>query len=83
MTDHPEVREALRGWIAGHNGSVSPESIADGTAIVEQHLLTSVQILDLIVFLEGLRGESVLMAELKPGVFRDIDTIVSTFFSSR
>lgn len=88
--DEREVRRVLRGWIlsaaaAGTEGAcrADPAGLTDTTPIIDDRYLTSLQITDLILFLEDLRGVEVDIEDLTPGTFRDIDTIYRTFFAGR
>ena len=77
----PEIRDALRTWIATKNGKVTPEAIADDTPILEQRLLSSLHVPELILYVEQLSGKPISVGQLKPGVFRSIDAIAANFFS--
>jgi hypothetical protein len=78
----PEIKHALRTWIANKNGKVGPDAIADDTPILEQRILTSLHVPELILYVEQLSGNRVAVSQLKPGVFRSIDAIVSNFFGA-
>jgi acyl carrier protein len=80
MKNETEVRAALRAWIVEKNGRIRPEELADDTPLVAQRLITSVQIMDLILFLERLSDQPIRPETLKPGVFQDINTLVASFF---
>jgi len=47
--------------------------------IVKGGLFKSVQIMDLILFVEEISGKEVDVEGLKPGAFKDIDTIIKNF----
>ena len=55
--------------------------LSDATPLIEEGILSSVQVPDLILFIEDLRGRPVDIAELKPGSFRSVEAIVAAFFS--
>lgn len=76
------VRHALRDWILAAAPDRDAAGLTDVTPLVEERYLTSLQITDLILFIEDLRGEEVDIEELTPGTFRDIDTICANFFSA-
>ena len=76
MTD---ARTALRHWVAACNDGLAPDDIADDTPLVEARYLTSLQVAELLLFLEELSGRPLDIATLRPGVFRDIRTICATF----
>ena len=75
-----DVRDALRAWVAERNPGVDPARIADDTPLIEARYLTSLQIGELLVFIEELRRAPVDPGSLKPGVFRSLDAICATFF---
>lgn len=79
MSRSDDARESLRAWIAERNGRIGAGEIANDTPLIEQRILKSLDTLDLIVFLERLRGAPIEIEDLKIGVFRDIETIVRNF----
>jgi len=78
--DQAEIRAQLRDWVVRTNGKVSAVDIRDDTPILERRIVKSLDIMDLILFLEELRGRPIEVEKLKPGVFRDIDAIWTNFF---
>lgn len=74
-----DARLALRRWVLERNPGLDADAVSDRTPLIEQRYLTSLQVADLLLFLERLRGEPVDVTSLRPGVFRDIDTICMTF----
>ncbi|MBW3575224.1 MAG: hypothetical protein KY450_10200 [Actinobacteria bacterium] len=74
-----EVRHALRDWVRRRSAVEVPETFDDHTPLITNRYLTSLQVADLLLYVEELRGESLDPASLRPGVFRDIDTIYTTF----
>lgn len=81
MVTEPELKAALRGWLAERNPEVAADTIQDNTPLIERRLLTSIQVMDLALFLEDLRGEPLDMTRLKKGAFASIDAIWTTFFA--
>jgi len=80
VKSEPEVRTHLARWVAERSRSVQAEEISGNTPILERRLITSVQVMDLILEIEQLSGRSIDVSRLKPGVFKDIDTIYRNFF---
>ena len=76
-----EVRHALRAWVRSHADVEVPATFDDHTPLIPTRYLTSLQIADLLLYVEELRGESLDVASLRPGVFRDIDTVYATFLA--
>ena len=74
-------KEALRRWVLERNPQLEDSELSNDTPLIERRYLTSLQVADLLVFLEELRGEPVDPTRLKPGVFRSIDTIHQAFLT--
>jgi acyl carrier protein len=74
-----ELREALREWIVRTSGRIGREALRDDTPILEQRILTSLHVLELVLFLEQVTGLPIDVQRLRPGVFRDVDTICRSF----
>lgn len=82
MTRETEIRDSLRAWIVKTNGKIQPDQLDDQTPIIEQRIITSLQVMDLILFLEKLSNRSIEVDTLKVGVFRNINAIYDAFFAS-
>ena len=82
MTHEIEIRDALRAWIVKTNGKIQHDQLDDETPIIEQRIITSLQVMDLILFLEKLSNRSIEVDTLKVGVFRNINSIYDAFFVS-
>ena len=80
MKAEAEIRQALRGWVIKTSGKIKPEELTDETPIIEQRVISSLQIMDLILFLEQQTGQPIDVTQLKPGVFRNISVIYRNFF---
>ena len=82
MKTEREIREALREWIVRKSGGkVQAHELTDQTPLIEQRIITSIQAMDLILFIERLRERPVDVERLKPGVFRTVDAIYASFFA--
>ncbi len=76
-----DVRARLRAWVAqASSGKVMLADLRDDTPILEQRLITSVQVPELLLLIEELSGQPLDPGRLKPGVFRDVDAICRNFF---
>jgi acyl carrier protein len=82
MKTETEIRQSLREWIVKTSGKIRPEEINDDTPIIERRIISSLQLTDLILMLERLSDNPIDVEMLKPGVFRDINTIYRNFFQS-
>lgn len=76
-----EQREALRGWVREHSPASVGDDFSDTTPLIASGHLTSLQVTDLLLFVEELRQAPLDPASLRPGVFRDVDTIYATFLA--
>jgi hypothetical protein len=75
-----ELRQALQQWVRAHAGAPA-DAVQDRTPLISSGLITSLQVLELVLFIEELRGAPVGATMLRPAAFRDIDAICATFFS--
>ena len=58
------------------------DQIEDHTELLRERVITSFQVIDLILYLEHQRGRPIERSELEPGCFRDIATIAQTFLDA-
>ncbi len=79
MSTAEEFKQTLREWVAKTSGKVSAEELDDDTPIIEQRIITSLQTMDLILYLEELTGNAIDVEKLKVGVFRTINAIYENF----
>lgn len=75
-----EIKSELRGWIARKNGKVAVDDLTDTTPIVERRVLSSLHVAELLVYIARLRARPVDIESLRPGAFRDVETIYRVFF---
>lgn len=77
-TEHELRRRRLREWVI-RGGRIRGEDLRDDTPLLERRVITSPQVMDLILLIEELTGRPVDIERLKPGLFRDIDAICRNF----
>lgn len=77
-----EVRDQLRGWILRRSQSKAKAELKDDTPILESGLLSSLDVVELILFIESLKGEEVNVDDIEPEVLTNIDTIYEGFFGA-
>ena len=80
--DESEIRAALRAWILEHAKSASGVELTDSTPILETGLLSSLDVVEFVLFIEELRGEEVDTDDIEPEVFTSVDTLWAGFFAS-
>jgi hypothetical protein len=66
--------------VAARTGRIQADELRDDTPLVSRGLLSSLHVLELILFIEQLSERAVDAGRLRPGAFRDIDSICRTFF---
>lgn len=71
----------IRQWILEKNPAVDAAAFADDTPLLERKILTSIQIMDLILFLEHLQGRPVDIDQVQPENFHSLNTIHTAFFA--
>ena len=76
------LRDQLRDWVRA-NGKVKDKPLADDTPLVASGILSSLQIMELIFWIERAADISVDVEQIRPGAFRSIDTICETFFPGK
>jgi|RhiMetdeSRZDD1v2_1073273.scaffolds.fasta_scaffold1835589_2 acyl carrier protein len=72
-------KERLRAWILEHGKRVDPAELTDDTPLLEKRILTSLQLADLLLFLEELRDAPVEIESLTGASFRDLGSMVKAF----
>jgi acyl carrier protein len=77
-----EVRIKLRNWIVKHTKTpAKANAFTDDTKILEEGILSSLDIVEFVLFIESLRGEDVDTDDIEPEVFTSINTLYSAFFT--
>jgi acyl carrier protein len=76
-----QIRAKLREWIAKHSKSPAKASFNDQTHILEEGILSSLDIVEFVLYIESLRGEDIDTDDIEPQVFTSIDTIFAAFFA--
>ena len=77
--DNSKARQALRDWIFSKGKSVDEAAFTDQTLIIEEGLITSVDVLELFLLIEELGEIEIDATELEPDMLESIDMICQTF----
>ena len=72
----PTRKERLRAWILEHGKRIDAADLHDDTPLLERRILTSLQLADLLLFLEELRDAPVDLERLSGASFRDLGSLV-------
>lgn len=83
MRFEQEIREALRSWVLDKAKNLDGSVLTDKTPLFEQRYLRSLHLPELLLFIERLSGEPIEVDDLRPGDFRDIDTLVLRFCTAQ
>lgn len=78
--NEPNIRAELRRWIVTRSGLEKSRLLDDETRILEQGILSSLDVVELVLFIESLRGAEVDTESIDPDVFRSINTLYQAFF---
>ena len=76
------TREKLREFVLDSTESAIAD-LTDQTHLFENGILKSIQVMDLILFVEEISGQEIDVEGLKPGAFKNIDTIMKNFCENR
>jgi acyl carrier protein len=76
-----EIRAKLRDWIVKHSKATGKASFSDETKILEEGILSSLDIVEFVLFIESLRGEDIDTDDIEPQVFTSINTLYTAFFT--
>lgn len=80
--EESDVRSKLRGWIIKHAKTPPGAGFNDQTQLLEDGILSSLDIVEFVLFIESLRGEDVDVEDIEPEVFTSIDTLHAAFFAA-
>lgn len=71
--------ERVRSCLAAVKPGLDIGTVADDTPLIEERIITSFDVLDLLLHLEHASGCAIERSQLQPGSFRDIATIARVF----
>jgi acyl carrier protein len=74
-----DLRLALRAWLLERSPSLVRAEFRDTTPLIERGILSSLQVVELLLWIEQVTGQPVDMAALVPGSFRDVNSICERF----
>ncbi|MEC7522788.1 MAG: hypothetical protein VYE22_23060 [Myxococcota bacterium] len=81
--DEQNIRRQLRDWVLEHAKAPPPGGeLTDATPLLETGLISSLDIVELVLFLEELREEEIDPDEIEPEVFTSVDTLWGAFFAN-
>lgn len=75
-----EIRARLKSWVLEHAKSAASADFSDDTPILEKGLLSSLDIVEFVLYIEHLRDEELDADDIDPDVFTSIDSLYQAFF---
>jgi acyl carrier protein len=79
----PETaRAAVRSCLAAIKPQLDLAALADDTPLLDNRVISSFDLLELILHLEQARGAPITRDHLRPGSFRDVNTIARAFLEA-
>jgi len=77
-----EIRDRLRCWIREHAAGKLEREVTDDLPLLESGVLSSLDVTELILFCEQIRGGEIDVALIEPGLLKNIDTLYAGIFGS-
>lgn len=77
-----EVRQQLRRWITKHAKNPPGADFSDETRILDQGILSSLDIVEFVLYIESLRGDEVDTDAIEPDAFTSINALYDAFFAT-
>jgi acyl carrier protein len=78
-----EIIGQLRDWILERAGADSDRLTDNEMPILDEGLLSSLDIVEFILFIESLREEEVDIENIEPEVFTNLRTLYDAFFADK
>lgn len=78
--EEAQVKAKLRNWIVKRAKTSPGPDFSDQTLILEERILSSLDVAEFVLYIESLLGEEVDVESLQPEVFASVDTIHKAFF---
>ncbi len=74
--------EQVRACLAAVKPELDAAAIDTSTPLLEERVITSFDVLELLLHLEHVSGRPIRRHQLEPGSFRDIETIARVFIDA-
>lgn len=78
-----DIKLKIKDWIVTKNGTIEASQVQDDTRILEEKLISSLQLMDLILFLGRLKGSPIDMSKSKQGSFSSVNDMYDTFLAGK
>lgn len=75
------ARRTIVDWILRRTAAELPGGLSDDTPLFEHGILSSFDVVELILLIEELRGSPVDVERIEPATFRSVDSICGAFLA--
>jgi acyl carrier protein len=82
-SDEERIRAELRRWILAHSKTAPRSTLSDETQLLETGLLSSLDVVELVLFVEELRGGELETDDIEPEAFSSVDAMWHAFFATK
>ena len=80
MINQEKIKRELSLWL--EKKALADIELSDDLNIIEAGIISSLDILELILFIEQLKGQKFNLKNIKAGSFNSINSIYNSFFSA-
>jgi acyl carrier protein len=77
-----EIKARLKEWILRRAKAPAGRTLEDDAPILAAGLLSSLDVVELILYIESLRGDEVDIETIEPAVLSNVDTLYEGFFGA-
>lgn len=82
INSEEEIKTALKEWVLKKGRGTEKQSIDFSTPLLEQGILSSLQLMDFILYIEKLKGAPLPTKNLLAATFSSINEIYRQFFDA-
>jgi len=75
-----EIKSQIKEWLISKSKNEEAAKMTNDTKIIGERVITSLQIMDLMLFMEQLSKKRLDPEDLKPGIFSTINQIYETYY---
>ncbi len=80
MKSERKVKHDLRAWLSARAAESFCGTVSDDTPLIESGIINSLDVVELLLLIERLRGGIINVESLKPGAFSSLNAIIHNFF---
>ena len=77
-----EIKGKLRSWIIDRSKRpIADHELTDDTPVIEAGMLSSLDVVEFVLYIESLLDDEIELEDLEPEVFTSTNTMYATFFA--